>query len=330
MDAIPRDTMDWCLGLPQTACVPLSTEEILTLRRERRRLLVWGWVLLLLFPFCLLGALLVLVALSPLALSKSVTMAVAFTVFLVAALVLATGKQFLTRAHTNAKNQRQGEKRIFAGVVPEELRGDPSLRRLLQDGYLQPLTEEQVFEVLAPSGRLWQVNAQPVRRWMTLDISTATNPPENAHIAAQWLEPIGEVDGQQVLGGQRELSAAEGEELRRIAGRLQRTPLVPALLLSLWSLLAVGFAVYKWVLPTDLPFYGLLGVTLLADAALLHGVLKARRLHRDLAEGFVFILQGSETPEQDPDDEKNRLIEVLSVSHVVWTVDGQPATWRRS
>ncbi|HET9471347.1 MAG TPA: hypothetical protein VFO24_09605, partial [Usitatibacter sp.] len=139
-----------------------------------------------------------------------------------------------------------------------------------------------------------RVMGQPVRRWIVAPTTEVASSPPGAAIAAQWLEPIAHNDAATLLRGQRELSTAEREELRRFARRLWRRPLP----------FAIGFTLYFFVPLATLLQEGLresradgflfllmAWVTLRIDTAFARALWHARRLEQDAREGRIVILR---------------------------------------
>jgi hypothetical protein len=171
-------------------------------------------------------------------------------------------------------------------------------------------------------------------------------PPPVAAVAAQWLEPVAHSEEGTLLGGQRELSQAEREELRRFARRLWRHPLPWAVGFTLWLSMPVALLVFGGDPEGKVEGFQLAilaAVTLWIDFHWLRALWISRRLQQDAREGQVLIFrahpgpapvpsEGELSKSDDPLEEESGLVpvtvEVLPRSQWCWTEDGRPAVWR--
>jgi hypothetical protein len=236
----------------------------------------------------------------------------------------------------------------FAGRLGPDTVADETLL-FLQKARLIPRDAEGEWwiEVLAGSGRVWRVRGELVRHWIVALSAEVPEPPPVAAVAAQWLEPVAESQEGTLLGGRRELSEAEREELRRFAGRLWRHPLPWAVGFTLWLSMPVTVLIFAGHSDSGVDwwirFAFLAAVTLWIDLHLLRALWIARRLQQDAREGQVLIFRthpgpapvpsegGLTKPDEPLEKERDLLpetVEVLPQSQWCWTEDGRPAAWR--
>jgi hypothetical protein len=235
-------------------------------------------------------------------------------------------RQSLRHATDTRHDVQTGEVWRFAGPLDEASLTEAGAK-FHQAMALQRATGEFSVDVLAHSGRLWGVNGRPVAGFQQLAIAGTAELPEGARIAAQWLEPLGDVDGHPLRVGQRDLSAAECAELRQIADSTWRRPLMPALLLTICCLPLLHSLLRNGHLPPDWRLHLTVAlVAVIADIALVRAVGIARRMGRDLRDGMVKIIQRhSATPQAAPP----QCVELLRHAGFPWTIEGEPAYWRK-
>jgi hypothetical protein len=340
---------EWCAGLPLTAQRSLSDAEREALRAESGRLRRSGCLSLPLVPVCFLAMLLAL-AVSDSAERPGAAFLAATLLMLTAVALLANYvRDCLRRGRLLRGDLREGYVKHFEGVLDESVlswtiilsggrivhpRGpgpplDPTLALLLRLGLMRPdTTETQWVEALPVSGRVWRVNGQKPRAWITAVWSEVAETPGYAAAASAWLVPVSRSPEGTVSAGQRALSPSESEELRRRIRDAWRRPLLPALLLSLWFFPLLAGFLWERRLPPDwhrLSFLLLGFAALSADGVLLLSLQQASRLRRDLETGVVSVVRvtnlASGSVEQD--------FEVLPTSRLVWTEAGRPAAWRK-
>ncbi|MGO8673931.1 MAG: hypothetical protein ACLQVD_21550 [Capsulimonadaceae bacterium] len=238
--------------------------------------------------------------------------------------------------------------KCYSGPISDETRSDPAYIKLRR--YTGTSTEGTLsIEVLAPAGRIRGVNDQRLRQWVQAISVTVAEQPPFAAIAAQWLEPVRREDPS-VLGGRRELSAEERDEISRLARRAWTKPLPAAAIFTTWLLMILtlitlstnfhsgsAFDTFRFVL--------LVILTIMADGNLANGIRISAHLVRDRDGGMVTIMQSStdvtpyvrdaslkddrsaespSTPEQS-----TTTIELLPISGMIWTENARPAAWRR-
>jgi len=326
----------WCAGLPLVAQLPLAEADRRALRREAALLLVAGMVCAPLSVILFLAGL----AIFAIAVSDAgnegtpVVWVLFFGALALVGVLFVVARESFRRAKGLRGDLRAGEKLRFEGTLAEATL-DETLARLLCKRLLRNDAQPQWLEILPASRRIWRANDRPVRSWIVASWAETAEQPEVAHIAAQWLEPIGVIGDFDMQQGRRELSAEEMEELRRCAKGLWRKPLLPALLLSLWSFPLAGYAIvsHKWPAGWGGIMLALLTVSaVLLDYDLYQRLRQARCIGRDLADGFVIILNARADEEKGAEDAapgEEHLYEGLLHSGLLWTEDGRAAGWRK-
>jgi hypothetical protein len=164
--------------------------------------------------------------------------------------------------------------------------------------------------------------------------------PAFAAVAAEWTEPVSG-EAAPVRVGQRELSPDEVRELRQQLRRALRARLAWVIPSNLWFWTVLGLGLREGHLPRpsgwafwhDAASFLLLGVgAILGDLVLIRSLREAWLHTRDARIGRVVIVRSplvdNEAPEEAPAAWVT--LEVLPVSEAVWTIDGEPAGWRRT
>lgn len=273
-------------------------------------------------------------------------------VAILATLLLAAGtiglmlaaRHLLRESRALTRDARRGSVQRYEGVpLPS---GPTALRRPLRPAARRPKADSEVpswFEVLPHSGLLWQAGhlpeAEPLRRWARLlppePIEVAATP-AFAATAAEWTEAVPGSAAPLRLG-QRELAEDERRELRQQRRRALRSRLAVILPLDLWFAAVLGFGLRAGPPPHEsggafrhdaLSFLWLTALTVLANVALVRVLRAARALAQDAQNGRVAILRYPLQAEGDAETERWVTVELLPVSDAVWTIDGEPASWR--
>jgi hypothetical protein len=215
----------------------------------------------------------------------------------------------------------------FAGTLPKfpaidrKFVWDETLHALMHRQVLPVSGGEVSLEVLSGSGRIWRAQGQLVKPWIQGRPTQVAEAPQYAKIASQWLEPIPTRDGSELLGGKRDLSPPEVEELSRFARRLWIRPLPVAVGFTVWSsiplwiLLFHGHSDQEWYLYAFVLF-----MTLRVDYWLYQAIVLAKSMKRDALIAKVVILKK---------EDAEQIAEVLPLSQRLWSLDGVPAPWRR-
>jgi len=323
----------WCAGLPLVARLPLAEADRRKLQREERLLRVSGIFCLIFTPLAFLGYLLFIVEGRDANWSSALIFFGMIGLFGLVPLSIAIAWQNLRRAKDLRGDLREMIKLRFEGTL-HDAPLDETLLILLRKRLLRNDAQPQWLEILPVSHRIWRANDRPARGWIVATWAETAEQPEVARTAAGWLEPIGVIGDFDMQQGRRELSAEEMDELRRYAKGLWRKPLLPALLLSLWCFPLLGYMAHTrhWPESGGFWFAVLIIVTIATDLRLLVNLARARRIGRDLAGGFVIILNARADEEKVAEDAapgEEHLYEGLPHSGLLWTEDGRAVGWRK-
>jgi hypothetical protein len=252
------------------------------------------------------------------------------------AVVLVLGRRWVRWYRTVRRDARAGVAYRFEGAMDGLFPG-AELRDRLQKERLLPLCLRgtQCLEVLPESGLVWSVNGIRPRRSISAPTAHVAEVPAIARIAAEWLEPVAPADEVTAWVGQRELAAAEADEIRLHAARVVRPSLVWGTGLTLWLGFLLGLAVRAGQLPTG--WHGALLAILAmaalhADITLLRSLRLSWELRRDSRLRRAVIVR-SPVPHLNPEEPERETTlsepeEYLPVSSLVWTKGGRPAAWR--
>ncbi len=310
----------WCAGLPCVGRDALDAAERQALRRDAMRRLTVGLVCYPLGVLFLVAGIAALAVLPNPALESPLLFgSTAAILFLLTGWLLLVGDDGVRRSKQLRDDLRAGVRLRFAGVLSEPLPEEPTLEMLQACGLLQ-IGPPQTIDVLPGSKRILRVNGRRPAGWLTAECPATVAQPASARIIAQWLDPVDPYDPE-VRGGRRELTEEEKGELRRTLRRAWQRPLPLALLLTAWMVGTVALCRHTGGWPDGLAggvLLALLSLTLYVDGYVLHCLHRALRLRRDLAQGTVTMISAAE-----------QLTEWLSGSHLPWTINGQPAAWRK-
>ena len=328
-----EELTEWCMGLPLTQRRELDEAERQKLQRQVNFLHGCGIGLLLLYP-----ALAAFVCIVAWATSMSVEETKAALVVggilvsvVILPVLLLSVRDILHRRRALLSDLSAQSVKRFAGVFTPGAGGEDFAKKLRRACFApDKTTGEWSIEVLAASGRVWRVQDQPVKAWMNAPIMELARTPEMASIAAQWLQPVPLPTPDKVMGGQREMSPAEREELRRYARRLWLRPLPVAIGLTLWAGIPLSLQLFSHHAAnrkSSVPFSILVGLAALTDAQFVTALRLSRRMQRDGQIGRVAIVR---VEHSDPARPAGPVIEILPLARREWTRAGQPASWRMS
>lgn len=236
---------------------------------------------------------------------------------------------------------KQGVVKCYAGSVGPAFNYDRAFQRLQRDGLAPSIgVDKWNVEVLSVSRRLWLVDGQAVRRWTDAPAAQVAATPAFSAIAAEWLQPVGSTPDAQMLGGQREMSPAERDEVLRHARRMVIRPAPFAIALTAWLL--VQSHVTGVVGQVQIILLAMLAAT--ANLALFRSLHQASQLHRDSRTGTLVIMRIEPKTRTDAasvttgslpasatatNEAQGETMELLPISRLTWTEDGRPAIWRR-
>jgi len=328
-------TTQWCAGLPLVEQLPLTEQERTVLRKERLRLSVIGVVGACLIPVTLIAFIICMIMSMDTGSGPTAVKHLALIVSLVViGLLAAVANDSLVRSKGLRNDLRTGVKMCFAGCLTQTDPYNRTQQKLLEQRLLhQDPAREQSLIVLPGSGRVWLVNEQPLRKWITTSQAVTADAPEVAGIAAQWLEPVELADGTVVPLGHRELSDDEKTEIRRFSRQLFWKSFWPALLLSIWCFPLLYLCILDRRWPDEsLYFSFLILITICADFFFIVNCRFIWRMRRDVAYGQVIITRAQATDNLDKDvndlPSAEQTTEWLPLSNQKWTIDGLPAPWR--
>jgi hypothetical protein len=330
------------MRLPLEGRVPFSDEEVRILRRQAWMYRLIGIPLVILLPIFLIGGIILLVEVLD-QITGWLLPVIMLAYIGVVALILLFAGQSLERAKRLFEDIRSGEMLRFTGTltwddVDEVDQVSRQWLRFHARGWcvLAP-GEVESLTVLAASKRLLMVHGHRLPGWWSVELVSTSDTPEFAATAAQWLEPVGEIEGQVIHGNHRELSQTERDELRMYAFRLWWGRFWYTLLISIWSGILLYFAFQqdgqlRWDKPIG--FYLLLLLAVSSNLAFFYHVVLAIRIAIDRARGEVLILNLADlinvsTRAVPSDISPDDTFEWLPTARMVWTVNGKPAPWRR-
>lgn len=195
-----------------------------------------------------------------------------------------------------------------------------------------PLLKPITLEIFSGSRRLWQVNGIRVKKLICLPEEHTARQPEQARIAAKWVEPAQittehTIDFSQI--GRRDLSSEEKEEIRRRTRTVWQRPGWGALFFTGYF---GGIALLQWSTKTPLHVkpiaYLYIALTIWADSLFIKVAWWAWRLAKDAKHGVVLITRMPDKTKNGEFQSKGSVIEWLPFSKSKWSINGQPAAWR--
>ncbi len=285
-------TTRWLFDWPQEDCLPLTPEELSTLRRQCFHEKIIGYFLAVISPLMFLIGLTLLAAPDIIGLSSRSMPFFLLAFFSLSVTPILFANECLRRAKMAKKDLHAGVKCLFAGILSSEMIQSPVIETLMNCGMLQPINSEQSIEVLA-SGRIWRVNRRAFSHRLSVTITEPADVPEIAHIAAQWLDPFQTPQGETVNAGRRELSKDEIDELRRLTRLMWQRGVWPAVLLSAWFLPLAFYSVSAGNMPPESGMFLLLTASTVASyISLILRVMIAYKIKQDIALGLVVIVAG--------------------------------------
>lgn len=322
----------WCFGLPLAAQFDLTPQERRQLQQWRKRLILVGWICWTGIPCAFLCGIALFAIFNEL-LPEFMSMFLLVGLFVAIGALVCLARESLRRAKLLGRDLCAGHRLRFEGLLTEAIiTNDKKLLRHLTPHQGKVLC----LEVLSESGRIWRINEQPVQAWLTVTWQTTVDAPEVADIAAQWLERVDQVDGHNLDMGTRELSSAECDELRRHGRMLVRKTVWPAILFTLWATPATVMSISERKLPEGLEgvfFCFLIFCAAAADHRLITAWRQSRNLNRDANAGRVVIIQATpidtDASHQGAEGCDSELHEILYHTETDWTVNGEPASWRK-
>jgi len=264
--------------------------------------------------------------------SPSLSIGVAFGLFVsvcVIPLALMLTRDWLTRARALRQDAESGWLRQFTGQLAVGS-ADETRERLLRRRLLIPDPQRhQWFEVLPASQLVWTANGHRIPTWVRAIPNVLAAVPEFAATAAQWVTPVDQPGSEGIHLNFRDLTPTECGEVRRHSQKLLLRPLGGALLFTLWAAFP-WFAGSLRGVPTAMFVFGGIAAWSWWNVIRVLGVVN--RLKRDSEVGRVVIVRRSLDPEGQSGSSAELAPpdEFLPESGIPWTVNEQPAPWRRS
>lgn len=264
--------------------------------------------------------------------TRNLPFALGFGLFLsvsIVPLALMLTRDWFARAHALRQDAASGWLRQFTGQLASGA-ADETRERLLRRRLLLPDPQRhQWFEVLPQSSLVWTANGHRLPTWVRAMPSVLAGVPEFAATAAQWVSPVDQPGSEGIHLNFRDLSPAECDEVRKHSHKLLLRPLGGALLFTMWAMLPWLTGSFKEV-PTAMFIFGGIAAWSWWNVVRVLGIVAKLRRDAEIAR-VVIVRRTVETEGQDsgspvlaPPDE------FLPESGLPWTVNEQPAPWRRS
>jgi len=336
-----------CLGLPFVEERPISEDERAALQREARQSLgqscVWGCLapvvyIILITIFIVVGNIIF-----PTTNDASMFQVIAVAIIMICSTGLAA--VFLLKANDKNKirkivrnDLRKSNLKCYQGFAPgidkeniykSEIQPEPPGQIAGVDiSMFEPIT----LEVFSSSRRIWQVNGTRVKELICVPEEHTAFQPEQAQIAAKWVEPARIIEGGAIdisQSGQRNLSKQEADEIRRRARIAWRKPGLIALLSTVYF---GAQAIRQWQLGPHANLqwsvYIFIALILWIDIRFIKTVWASWQLSKDATDGTVVITRLPDEMNGDELLRKGAVIEWLPNAKHNWTINGEPAPWR--
>lgn len=327
---------EWCAGMPLVEKRPFSSEERERLEREAKRLRRQGWFVVWLYP--VLVAFFALIATqgdTSSSLVQTILTGGAILLFLGLPLIILIARDSFRRSRGLFGDLKAEYIKRFVGPPVADSGENETLHTLLRRRMLSADAAEWNLELLPASGRLWRIMDRPVAKWITVETVEIAETPEFASLAAEWLQPVARSEEGTLLGGERDMSEAERDELRTYAKRLWTRPLPFAIGLTLWFSIPLVMLLLSGDPERKISWFRFIflgTMTLITDISFALAVRNARLLRQDAEVGRLYILrlESSATPSLSPEvaEKPSALVEKLPFSGWDWTREGKPAGWR--
>lgn len=191
--------------------------------------------------------------------------------------------------------------------------------------------EPIILEVFRESRRLWQVNGTRVKKLVFLPEEHTAFQPEQAKIAAKWVEPAPVIAKNVIDISQsvrRELSEEESSEIYK---HIRKTIVLPSVVAIGLTLFSVGpvvlYRMYDMPIHLEFGAYFLFAMTILADISFVYLARSSCCLRKDAKKRDVIIIRYPDWINEE-EEIKGAVIEWLPHSKLNWTINGEPAQWR--
>lgn len=338
-EKLVSNTISWCAGLPESEIRPMTESEIIVLGSEVTGFYRKIAVVLCLIPVILLFCVVIYQILPDnIQVVQNFLLAIAIMVIaLIIPLEIVFIRDCLVRSKGLKADLRSGEIRRFEGELKCIDPADETQKYLLIRSFLRPDIEAlQELELLSSTLRIHSVNGQHLRWWKAASVEQTAIRPEIANIASQWLDPVSETSDGTLYAGKRELSVDELEELRKKQNGMWRKNTIPAVFFSLWVLAAIiGWHYSATPLSVGIRIrmiiFGIVALT--NDIVFAINAISAHKVYQDrMLESVIIVRRPLSAEEKLPGTTYNsdfREYEFLPISRLLWTEEGQPASWRK-
>lgn len=348
METPPNAMRETCLGIAFAEERPLNDEERAALQEEARHSLrrsyAWGCAMpSILMIFIMIGGSITAGQEYNSTIQTILTILIIPLFFILPSFFLLRAKDQYKIRQTARKDLRKGFVKCYCGFAPgvqindasskgeEPASENPGPLAKIADVEV-PLLSPITLEVFSGSRRLWQVNGIRVKKLIRPPEEYIATQPEQARIAAKWVEPIRittehTIDFSQI--GRRDLSPEEGEEIRKRARTVWQRPGWGALFFTGYF---GGIALIDWSLKTPMHMkpiaYVYIALTIWADFIFIKVAWWAWRLAKDAKHGVVLITRMPDKTKNGEFQSKGSVLEWLPFSKSKWSINGQPAAWR--
>jgi hypothetical protein len=323
----------WCAGLPlveEPEMVPRERERVRFLRRQALRQSLLRLLAALLSP--------VVFVLSASSLREaqhdvwSATVAVmGFMSLLASPLLALSALVALRKARKHSADLASPRLLRFFGSISsfDSLGLDPDLALLTRKGlFFSEPSAEQDMSVLASSMQVLHVNGKWAPPGLTVHVERVAPPPSEP-FKLPLPEDVRAEGTEGVSVARRRLTELEIDELMRHARVMRRPGRIFWLLTVIAAIALSSWHGQGWAFPPQ-PFSIIIGVLawMLAAFATVRRARLSARLREDAELGWVVTVD-AQLGQEDADELPARGVETLLHSHMDWTVNRRPATWRR-
>jgi len=337
----------WALGLPLESTRRLTDQELGALRNAVKHYRLNTFLLWLAYSLAWAAVIFIASRVDPNnSVAQSVLSAMAIPLFIIGlpTIILLT-KDWLRRVRLLAGDVKNGHIHRFTGPITDDSADDPAYPKLAQHRLI-PINA--IVDVLAASGRIWNINGVTLRQWIEVYVADVAAVPQIGDTTIQWLPTPDTSENTRV--GKRRLTDAEKEELTHHA-RHSWTPYLSWVIgFSIWLSMPIAMIIMQGHLDQPLYYVQMAIVSILTLGAyvlLFDGLSTARRFGRDRDEGELAVLEVKNVQGQMVNDEIAgdqwdgypmamatdagvHRREILSHTSLLWSTDGQPAAWRKT
>lgn len=336
-----------CLGLPFVEERAISEEERDALQEEVRRSLRLSFAWGCLAPFVYIILIFIGLIIGDIILPNDNEASLLQVAYVAIFMVLSTGlaAAFLLKANDRyklrkivKKDLRNGNLKRYQGFAPgidrnnaPETDSNPEPTEKIAGvgiSVFEPIT----LEVFYSSRRLWQVNGIHVKKVVCLPEEHTAFQPEQAQIAAKWVEPARIIADHTIdisQSGQRDLSEQETNEICHRARTAWRKPGLGALLFTAYL---GAQAIRQWQVGADVNLqwstYIFIALIIWIDINFAKTAWRSWLLSKDAKQGIVVITRLPDEMNGEEMLRKGAVIEWLPHSNHNWTINGEPAPWR--